>query len=70
MISRDWRPFVSPLQGDGHGGGRLPPFIQGGAPRLRRVALPWANLFFPFGAGRFLDAWPDSAGGKLLFGRP
>ena len=26
------------------------PFTQGGAPRLRRVALPWANLFCPFGA--------------------
>jgi hypothetical protein len=28
------------------------PFTQGGAPRLRRVALPWANLFCPFAAGR------------------
>ena len=37
------------------------PFTQGGALRLRRVALPWANLFCPFGAGRFLDAWPVSA---------
>ena len=42
------------------------PFTQGGARRLRRLALPWANLFCPFGAGRFLDAWPDSAGLVVL----
>jgi hypothetical protein len=42
------------------------PFTQGGAPRLRCLALPWANLFCPFGAGRFLDAWPVSAGLVVL----
>jgi hypothetical protein len=42
------------------------PFTQGGARRLRRLALPWANLFCPFGAGRFLDAWPVSAGLVVL----
>ena len=42
------------------------PLTQGGARRLRRVALPWANLFCPFGAGRFLDAWPVSAGLVVL----
>ena len=36
---------------------------QGGARRLRRLALPWANLFCPFGAGRFLDA------GRFLRGK-
>ena len=42
------------------------PLTQGGARRLRRLALPWANLFCPFGAGRFLDAWPVSAGLVVL----
>jgi len=37
------------------------PYTLGGALRLRRVALPWANLFCPFGVERFLDAWPVSA---------
>ena len=45
------------------------PLTQGGARRLRRVALPWANLFCPFGAGRFLDVWPVSAGrGRYVWG--
>jgi len=34
------------------------PFTQGGARRLRRLALPWANMFCPFGARRFFDAGP------------
>jgi hypothetical protein len=45
--------FVSPLQGDERGVG---PFTQGGARQLRRLALPWANLFCPFGAWGFLNA--------------
>jgi hypothetical protein len=49
------RAFVLPLQGDGRAGG---PLTQGGARRLRRLALPWANLFCPFGAGRFLELGP------------
>ena len=45
------------------------PLTQGGARRLRRVALPWANLFCPFGAGPFLDVWPVSAGrGRYVWG--
>jgi hypothetical protein len=32
---------------------------QGGARRLRRLVLPWANLFYPFGARR-----PSSAPGR------
>ena len=32
------------------------PFTQGGARRLRRLALPWANLFCPFGAWGGLNA--------------
>jgi len=48
-------------------GGR--PLTQGDARRLRRVALPWANLFCPFGAGPFLDVWPVSAGrGRYVWG--
>ena len=37
---------VSPFQGS------IQPatVTQGGAPRLRRLALPWAGLFSPFGA--------------------
>jgi hypothetical protein len=42
------------------------PLNQGGALRLCRVALPWANLFCPYWAGRFLDAWLDSAGLVVL----
>jgi hypothetical protein len=42
------------------------PLTQGGARRLRRLALPWANLFCPFGAGWFLDAWLVSAGLVVL----
>ena len=38
------------------------PFTQGGARRLRRLALPWANLFCPFGAWPFLGARPVSSG--------
>ncbi len=48
-LSRLWREcraFVSSLQGDGRGG----PFTQGGARRLRCLALPWANLHCPFGS--------------------
>jgi hypothetical protein len=44
------------------------PFTQGGARRLRRLALPWAKLFSPFGAWRFLDAWPVSSGLVGAFG--
>jgi hypothetical protein len=59
-LCRVCRAFVSPLQGDGRAG---VPFTQGGARRLRRLALPWANLFCPFGAwvvfdaGRFRRGW-------------
>ena len=45
------------------------PRTQGGARRLRRLALPWANLFCPFGAravswrmAGFFAAWPIRLG--------
>ena len=44
------------------------PFTRGGALRLRRVALPWADLFCRLGAGQFLDSWPFSAGLVVLWG--
>ena len=53
------------------------PLTQGGARRLRRLALPWANLFCPFGAWRVLDAgwllnaWPVWSGhGDPIGARP
>ncbi len=61
-IYRVCGPFVAhlfcPFRATACGGG---PFTQGGARRLRRLALPWAKLFCPFGAWRFLDAWPVSS---------
>jgi hypothetical protein len=39
----------------------FPSLTQGGAPRLRRCALPWAIMFRPFGAKR--NAQDPMAGG-------
>jgi hypothetical protein len=44
-----FRPFRATDVGGG-------PFTQGGARRLRRLALPWANMFCPFGAWVVHDA--------------
>jgi hypothetical protein len=43
-------------------------FTQGGARRLRRLALPWANLFCPFGAWLVFDAGRFRRGLAGLFG--
>jgi hypothetical protein len=49
FVARLFRPFrAKDVQGW--------PFTQGGARRLRRLALPWANLFCPFGAWGFVNA--------------
>jgi hypothetical protein len=56
FVAHLFRPFRATDVGGG-------PFTQGGARRLRRLALPWANLFCPFGAwvvfdaGRFRRGW-------------
>ena len=44
------------------------PFTQGGARRLRRLALPWAKLFCPFGAWRGLNAARFRRGMAVLLG--
>ncbi len=44
------------------------PFTQGGAQRLRRLALPWANLFCPFGAWGGLNAARFRRGMAVLLG--
>jgi hypothetical protein len=49
-----------PFRATDLGGGR--PLTQGDVRRLRRLALPWANLFCPFGAWRLPIAWPVSSG--------
>jgi hypothetical protein len=47
-FSRICRAYLfCPFRATDVGGG---PPTQGGARRLRRLALPWANLFCPFGA--------------------
>ena len=57
-----FRPFrATDVRGEG-------PFTQGGARRLRRLALPWANLFCPFGAWWLLDAGRFRRGVAGLFG--